>query len=107
VGRVSAGEVEAAVIDQLRNLFRQPEIIVRTWREARKQDADVTEAEAHEALQTLDSVWNELFPAEQSRLVQLLVERVQIELDGVAVRLRIDGLSGVTQEMAAREALAA
>ncbi|WMS41835.1 recombinase family protein [Acuticoccus sp. MNP-M23] len=107
VGRVSAGEVEAAVIDQLRNLFRQPEIIVGTWREAREQDADVTEAEVRDALQALDSVWNELFPAEQSRLVQLLVERVQIELDGVAVRLRIDGFSGVTQEMAAREALAA
>ena len=107
IGRVSAGEIERAVIDQLRAVFRQPEIIVGTWREARKQDEDVTEAEVSEALNALDPLWDELFPAEQARLVQLLVERVEIEVDGLSVRLRIDGLSGVAHEMAAREALAA
>ena len=35
VGRVAAAEIEAAVIDQLRGVFRQPEIIVGTWRAAR------------------------------------------------------------------------
>ena len=35
VGRVQAAEIESAVIDQLRGIFRQPEIIVETWRAAR------------------------------------------------------------------------
>ena len=35
VGRVPAAEIEGAVIDQLRGIFRQPEIIVGTWRAAR------------------------------------------------------------------------
>jgi site-specific DNA recombinase len=38
VGRVPAGEIEAAVIDQLRAVFRQPEIVVGTWKAARAQD---------------------------------------------------------------------
>ena len=107
VGRVPAGDVESAVIDQLRTVFRQPEIIVGTWREARTQNDGVTEADVRKALLALDPLWEELFPAEQARLVQLLVERVEIGLEGISVRLRIDGLSGVASEMTTREALAA
>ncbi|NAZ38401.1 recombinase family protein, partial [Rubellimicrobium sp. CFH 75288] len=34
VGRVPAGEIEAAVIDRLRAVFRQPEIVAGTWKAA-------------------------------------------------------------------------
>ena len=78
VGRVPAAEIEAAVIDQLRGIFRQPEIIVGTWRAARAEQDDITEDEAREALPQLDPLWDELFPAEQARIVQLLVERVDV-----------------------------
>ena len=50
VGRVPAAEIEAAVVDQLRGIFRQPEIIVGTWRAARAEQDDITEEEAREAL---------------------------------------------------------
>jgi len=52
-----------------------------------------------QALQQLDSLWDELFPAEQARIVALLVERVDIGTDGLNVRLRVDGLSGFAREM--------
>ena len=78
IGRVPAAEIEAAVIDQLRGIFRQPEIIIGTWRAARAEQDDVTEDEAREALTQLDPLWDELFPAEQARIVQLLVERVDV-----------------------------
>jgi site-specific DNA recombinase len=50
-------------------------------------DDDITEADAREALQQLDPLWDELFPAEQARIVALLVERVDIGTDGLNVRL--------------------
>ena len=99
VGRVPAGEIEAAVIDQLRAVFRQPEIIIGTWKAAKPHDADITEDEAREALMHFDPIWDELFPAEQARIVELLVERVDIGTSGLDVRLRIDGLSGLVREM--------
>ena len=74
IGRVPAAEIEAVVIEQLRGVFRQPEIIVGTWRAAREEASDVSEAEVREALLQLDPLWDELFPAEQARIVQLLVE---------------------------------
>ena len=54
VGRVPAAEIEAAVLDQLRGIFRQPEIIIGTWRAARAEQDDITEQEAREALTQFD-----------------------------------------------------
>ena len=103
VGRLPAGAIEAAVIEQLRAVFRQPEIVVGTWKAARTHDADVTEAEVRDALTPLDPLWNELFPAEQARIVALLVERIDIGTDGLNVRLRVDGLASLAREMRATE----
>ena len=36
VRMVPAGEIERIVLEQVRNLIRTPEIIVQTWRAARK-----------------------------------------------------------------------
>ena len=107
VGRVPAAEIEAAVIDQLRGIFRQPEIIVGTWRAARAEQDDITEDEAREALLQLDPLWDELFPAEQARIVQLLVERVDVRMHGVEVRLRPNGLAGLVREVAGSRRAAA
>ena len=46
----------------------------------------IDEAEVREALQRLDPLWDELFPAEQARIVQLLVERVDVSPDGADIR---------------------
>jgi hypothetical protein len=99
VGRVPAAEIEAAVIDQLRGIFRRPEIIVGTWRAARAEQDGVTEEEVREALLQLDPLWDELFPAEQARIVQVLVERVGIGTDGVRISLRTNGLTGLIIEI--------
>ncbi len=98
-----AGEIEAAVIDQLRAVFRQPEIVAGTWKAARVHADNITEADARAALQLLDPLWDELFPAEQARIVALLVERVDIGMDGLNVRLRVDGLGDLAREMLSGE----
>jgi len=99
VGRVPAAEIESAVIDQLRAVFRRPEIVVGTWRAACGHDPEVTEADVRDALEQFDPLWDELFPAEQARLVQLLVERVEIGEDELDIRLRADGLSTLVDEV--------
>lgn len=101
IGRVPAGDLETAVIQQLRAVFRQPKIVAATWKAARAYDASITDADATAALQRLDPLWDELFPGEQARIVGLLVERVDIATDALDVRLRMDGLSGLAREMLA------
>lgn len=99
VGRVPAAEIEGAVVDQLRGLLGTPEVIVGTWRSARREIDGLSEAEVREALEGLDPLWDELFPAEQARVVQLLVERVDVGQGGVDIRLRVDGLARLVHEL--------
>ena len=99
VGRVPAAEIESAVVNQLRQLLRTPEIVVGTWRAARREVDGLTEAEVRAALEGLDPLWDELFPAEQARIVQLLVERVDVGSDGVDIRLRVDGLAHLVRDL--------
>jgi DNA invertase Pin-like site-specific DNA recombinase len=99
VRRVPAGEIEAAVIDNVRGLLRAPEIVVATWRAARGHDESISEADVREALQSLDPLWDELFPTEQSRVLQLLVERVDVHPDGLDIKFRVDGLETLVSEI--------
>ena len=99
IGRVTAGEIETAVIDQVRAVFRQPEIIAGAWDAAKSHCRDITLDDARIALQQFDPLWDELFPAEQTRIIALTVKRVDIGTDAISVRMRIDGLTELAQEL--------
>jgi DNA invertase Pin-like site-specific DNA recombinase len=101
VTRVPAAEIEAAVIGQVRALLREPEIVVTTWRAGRRVGDTITEAEVHDALRGFEPLWHELFPAEQHRIVQLLVERVEVAADGLDIRLRVEGLVHLIRDLRA------
>ena len=99
VRRVPAAQVEDAVVEQLRALLRSPEIVVGTWRAARGQDGTISEGEVREALVQLDPLWEELFPAEQARIVRLLVERVEVAPEGLEIRLNIAGIDSLARDL--------
>jgi DNA invertase Pin-like site-specific DNA recombinase len=101
VRRVSAAEIETAVVDQVRALLRQPEIVVGTWLAARADAPGLTEGEVRDALYRLDPLWEQLFPAEQARIVRSLVERVVVGPAGADIRLRLDGLGGLARDFTA------
>jgi site-specific DNA recombinase len=99
VRRIPAAEIENAVVDQLRGLLRASEIIVRTWRAARQSMGDIREADVREALERLDPLWDQLFPAEQARIVHLLVERIDVGPDGIDLRLRTEGMADLVTDL--------
>ena len=91
VRQVPAAEIERVVIDQIRTLLQTAEIIVQTWRAARKTDKGLAESDVRAALLEFEPLWNELFPAEQARIVELLVERVDLQPDGIDLHLASKG----------------
>jgi site-specific DNA recombinase len=99
VARVPAAEIEKLVVEQVRLLLLSPEIIVQTWRSARKSVKRMTESEVRDALRAFDPLWNQLFPAEQSRIIQLIVERVDVLIDRVDIKLRIAGITSLIGEL--------
>jgi len=169
-----AGQIETAVIDQLRLLLRHPDVIARTYREISKSavaepdvavlahlaqlrqrqdqtqksiravlnvsDQDegfmaeelkrlnaklkslaesICELEAQttrrqpvelnrvaEALRAIDPVWDVLFPEEQRRIVQLLVEHITVSTSGINIRFRTNGIEQIVEELQPSEELA-
>ena len=99
VSRVPAGEIENAVVNQLRGMLRAPEVIIATWISARPELGELSEDGVREVLAGLDPLWDELFPAEQTRVIQLLVERIDVGLAGLKMRLRVQGVARMVQDL--------
>jgi DNA invertase Pin-like site-specific DNA recombinase len=99
IRRIPASEIEAAVVDQIQRMVRSPEIVVATWRAAKPSTKGLTEAQVRDHLHGFTELWNELFPAEQARIVQLLVARIDVGPTGADITLRTDGLASLMQDL--------
>jgi hypothetical protein len=99
IKRIAAAQLEAVVIEQVKILLQSPEIIVATWRAARKSIEGLTERQVAAELRRFVELWAELFPAEQARIVQLLVQRVDVSETGADITLKVEGLSTILQDL--------
>ncbi len=93
--------VESAVIQQIRALLRTPEVAAKAVSAARAENPEADENDVAAALTDFDALWESLFPAEQARIVRLLVNRVTVSQQGLTVDLRIEGLGSVIRDMLA------
>ncbi|MCE2814325.1 MAG: recombinase family protein [Planctomycetaceae bacterium] len=163
----TAGELEKAVIDQVRSLIRHPDVIAHTYREvcagsqtgpdpevlaqleelrqsrhqtyqaarslldlkdpdgplvkselkrlndqmkslddsirnleaATSRTSTVDLAEITQALHRLDPIWEVLYPEEQSRILELLIETVRVSENNVDIRFRTNGIEKIVEEL--------
>jgi hypothetical protein len=72
---------------------------VKVARASRPWRLRLTEREVAVLLADFATVWNELFPAKQARIVQLLVERVDVQEHALEVRIRAEGLVSLVGEL--------
>jgi hypothetical protein len=107
--RLPAAELESAVLEQLRGILRSPTLVTEVLPRAVDLDPGLDEAKVTVAMTQLDAAWEQLFPAEQSRIVKLLVEKVIVSPTDLEVRLRANELERLVWEMSqtAAEAQAA
>jgi site-specific DNA recombinase len=97
--RIPAPQIEARVLDQLRAFFRAPELMSQVTDALTAQGSSLDEATVQIALLQLDRIWNQLFPAEQQRIVRLLVKRVVFTPDQLSLQLWPHGLKKLSLEM--------
>jgi site-specific DNA recombinase len=67
--------------------------------QAIKLDPTLDEAKITVAMTRLDAIWDQLFPAEQTRIVRLLVEKIIVSPNDLEVRLRASGIESVVLEL--------
>ena len=96
VKRISAGDIEKLVSDQLAKFLRTPDFARRL--------ADTAELDVKEVMDMLGdigTVWNEMYPEEKNRLVHLLIKQAVVTETGLDLEIRTDGVKTLREEMAA------
>ena len=68
------------------------------------EDAMLDEGAVIESLGALEPVWDELYPAEQARIMRLLIERIDVAPDGISITLHAAGIRSLVAELADQEA---
>lgn len=99
--RFPASILESAVIEQLRNYLRSPEILLEMARTMQSLDEENDEAQVTVAMTKVDQIWEQLFPAEQSRIVHLLLEKIVVGEDKIELRFRNNGIETLASELSA------
>ncbi|MHB0999281.1 MAG: recombinase family protein [Armatimonadota bacterium] len=101
VKTIPAGDIENAVVEQIRSIIRSPEMIAQTFFAAceMEPDAAISKWEVTDALQQFDPIWNELYPAEQHAVVASLVDKVSISEYGIDMRMRTEELHSVISSL--------
>ena len=106
VRSIAAAEIESIVLGQVRRVLQSPEVAARTVAACHESsdgngDTGARERDALDALGRLEEVWDELFPAEQARILRLLVEGIDVAPDGIDIRLHIGGIRSLAGELIA------
>lgn len=99
VKTVPASNIEAAVIGQLREILRAPEVLAKSRMAADEDCASFDPAQFAQALQDIDAVWEYLFPAEQARICRLLVDKAILYPDHLEVHLHDCGIASLAAEL--------
>ena len=97
--RMPAAELESAVLEQLRGHLRSPDVVRDVLPQAQKYDPTLDEAIVTVAMKRLDDVWDQLFPAEQMRIVRLLVRQVNVSPNNMSMDLHPTGIQQLVLEL--------
>jgi len=97
--RLPAVELESAVLDPLRSIVRSTDLLGNVLPLAIALDPTLDEAKVTVAMTRLDAIWDQLFPAEQTRIVRLLVEKVIVSPNDLEVRLRANGIERLVLDL--------
>jgi len=102
--RLAADMVETAVVAEVRRILRTPEITAQVIAALATNKPSTPEDDILKALQDFQSLWSQLFPAEQARIIQLLIRRVTVTSAGLVIDIRSEGIVGVARDMIAPHA---
>ena len=99
VGPVPAAEIDALVVGHIRKFIESPEVITQTHVKLQSSDEcphDFGLRELREHIGDFDGFWKSLKPRERNRIAEILVKNVTITNDEVAIDMRLDGFTTIT-----------
>ena len=103
VGRIPANEAEELVTNQILNILQKPEMIAGVMIQSKNDQAisdhQISDNQIIKAFQSINKVWDELFPVEQARIINLLIKDIVINPDGLKINIYKQGLESLHNEI--------
>lgn len=62
---------------------------------------DISKNDLMLALKNLNDVWKYLYPAEQRKIANMLINRVEIHVDGIKLDMNLEGFDDLLLQLAA------
>lgn len=97
---IPADQIEQIIIGHMRKFITAPELIHRTHARAKAHEPNISVDEVRENLNRFNEMWEQLFPLEQNRIVQLMIQRIDVSLDGVNITFQPNGIMEVYDQIA-------
>ena len=98
-GPLPAAPIEELVTQQIVASLSAPQIVQSVWDRIRTTRPDLSEPEVVLPMRNLAGLWQQLFPVEQCRLAQLLIDRVVIADSGLEIIWRDQGWQELAGEL--------
>lgn len=97
IGPIPAAEIEPEVVNQIELMLIEPEVLIGVWKSClqRNEGLDLHEDEVIVSMRRIGAIWKQLFPAEQQRIAQLLIERVDLSESSMNISWRESGWIGL------------
>lgn len=94
---ISAPLLEEVVLDQTRRVLTSTEWVSRMLASHPNEKASMHDVTA--ALKNFGVVWEELFPAEQARIVQLIIHKIAVHPNKLIIEFHPPGMASVLHEL--------
>ncbi|MFN9679280.1 MAG: recombinase family protein [Betaproteobacteria bacterium] len=98
-GPLPAVPIKELVVQQIVAALSAPHIVQSVWDRLQALRADISEPEVVLPMRRLATMWQQLFPVEQCRLAQLLIERVVVADGGLEIVWRDQGWQVLAVEL--------
>jgi hypothetical protein len=96
VGRVPANEIESIVISRVLLVLKKPEFLVHAISQS---TGTISESVVINSFKEIEKIWDELFPLEQARIVNLLIKNVIVTHKGLNIKIFKTGLHSLSHEL--------
>ena len=97
--RVPAEHLENVLLAQVGRLFRTPAVLARICND--EFAGVLTTPQTEQALSSIHSVWSQMFPLEQHKLIHTLISKVVVFEDKIQIHFEATGLAGLLKEAGA------
>jgi DNA invertase Pin-like site-specific DNA recombinase len=93
VKNIPAEGIENKVMEEVLLKLKSPEVMLKIHELARENTVD--EAQLQLSLRNLSETWKYLYPQEQSRIMKMLVNSIELHENGLNIQMNMDGFNSL------------